>query len=265
MWIDIEGFEGRYEVCDSGVVRRKEIINSYIKNGVDTKRTLKSKEIGGSVGKRGYKVVDLTNNDGTRFRSTIHREVAKAFCEVPSNSGTFKRLVVNHIDGDKMNNKASNLEWCDDVHNNQHAYDTGLKKVSHAVIQHAKNLGVSHKGKVFKDRRVLQGSQIADVISLYNSGATLNSIASKYGVTRAPIKAVLKDNGISLRAAGKQVDKLDVKTMKVVCTYNTAKDAGVSVGISSSNIVAVCNGRRRVAAGYCWQYSTNLVEGDRNG
>lgn len=38
-----------------------------------------------------------------------------------------KRLCVNHIDGDKLNNSAENLEWVTWSENNIHAYKHGLK------------------------------------------------------------------------------------------------------------------------------------------
>ena len=54
----------------------------------------------------------------------IHRLVAKLFVPNP-NPITFKR--VNHIDGDRSNNRADNLEWCTDSMNLNHAYKVGLK------------------------------------------------------------------------------------------------------------------------------------------
>ena len=39
------------------------------------------------------------------------------------------KLEVNHIDGDKQNNNADNLEWCTRSENEQHARATGLKKI----------------------------------------------------------------------------------------------------------------------------------------
>lgn len=51
---------------------------------------------------------------------SIHRLVAMAF--VPPYRGD----CVNHINGQKYDNRAENLEWCTYSHNTQHAYDTGL-------------------------------------------------------------------------------------------------------------------------------------------
>lgn len=50
-----------------------------------------------------------------------HRLVADCFCPNPSNYPE-----VNHIDGNKKNNDASNLEWCTRSMNMKHAYATGL-------------------------------------------------------------------------------------------------------------------------------------------
>lgn len=52
----------------------------------------------------------------------IHRVVAQAFILNPNNYP-----IINHIDGNKLNNYVDNLEWCTYSHNTQHAYDNGLE------------------------------------------------------------------------------------------------------------------------------------------
>ena len=52
----------------------------------------------------------------------VHRLVAEYFLSNPDKQRNF----VNHLDGDKLNNNVSNLEWCTRQENVQHAYETGL-------------------------------------------------------------------------------------------------------------------------------------------
>lgn len=71
----------------------------------------------------GYKRVTLWN-DGSKKSMLVHRLVAMAYC-----SNYSENLVVNHKDGDKANNQASNLEWVTQRENSLHAVKTGLNPV----------------------------------------------------------------------------------------------------------------------------------------
>jgi hypothetical protein len=62
-------------------------------------------------------------------RYFVHRLVALAFCRKEEG-----KEYVNHIDGNTTNNKASNLEWCTQKENAQHAVRLGLRR-QRAVIQ----------------------------------------------------------------------------------------------------------------------------------
>jgi len=55
-------------------------------------------------------------DDGTRIQCLHHRFIAQLFVENPNNYDE-----VNHIDEDKSNNHADNLEWCDRQHNAEHS------------------------------------------------------------------------------------------------------------------------------------------------
>jgi hypothetical protein len=70
---------------------------------------------------RGYLAVTIYLETGKRTTKTIHKLVANAFIENPYN-----KREVNHIDGDKLNNNVSNLEWMTRKENAQHGWDTGL-------------------------------------------------------------------------------------------------------------------------------------------
>ena len=57
---------------------------------------------------------------------SIHRAVAESF--IPNDNPLLK-VEVNHIDGVKTHNEATNLEWCDKSYNMKHAIQNGLASI----------------------------------------------------------------------------------------------------------------------------------------
>lgn len=76
----------------------------------------------GSQKKTGYiELIFVDENSNPHYR-LLHRIIAEAFCEKPEGDN----LEVNHINGDKTDNRAANLEWVTHAENLAHAYQTGL-------------------------------------------------------------------------------------------------------------------------------------------
>lgn len=90
--------------------------------------------------KKGYKVVDLYRNS-ERVTRRVHRIVAEAF--VPNPEG---KTQVNHKDGNRHNNVASNLEWVTASENSKHAWRTGLSKPSYSMLGRT-NPNAGRKGR----------------------------------------------------------------------------------------------------------------------
>lgn len=102
-WKIIDGTNGHYEVSNLGNIRC---------NGITVPIKLEES---------GYVKVKIKLIFGTRW-FFLHRIVAAYFCNNPE-----EKEQVNHIDGNKENNQASNLEWCTNVENQRHRIDI-LKK-----------------------------------------------------------------------------------------------------------------------------------------
>lgn len=100
----IDGYD-RYNVDVNGVVRNEH-----------------GRELKHDVTHDGYHRVTLYNN-GKSKHIPVHRLVANAFIPNPENKPT-----VNHKNGDKSDNRVSNLEWSTRSENSQHAYDNGLNR-----------------------------------------------------------------------------------------------------------------------------------------
>lgn len=115
LWKDVNGYSN-YQVSNTGMVRKKN------KNG--TWEDAKLYEGATSVGT--YLVCHASNDNGDYRPKGVHQWVCPAFNGPPPNDG--KRYEVNHIDGNKHNNVAKNLEWTTRSENTLHALKSGLRK-----------------------------------------------------------------------------------------------------------------------------------------
>lgn len=122
IWKYVKGYEGLYCVSNLGRVMSLPREDGY--GRVVSGRVLSEREH-----TNGYKFVALTK-DGKSKQYRIHRLVAEAFVPNP-----FEYSEVNHIDGDKANNSAENLEWCTRSDNNKHAVAFGLRDMSYMHAQ----------------------------------------------------------------------------------------------------------------------------------
>ena len=105
-----------YSVSSNGLVRND-------KTGKNKAQTLR---------KDGYNKVDIYDS-GERASKRVHRLVAEAFIPNPDN-----KPQINHIDGNKLNNDVSNLEWSTCSENMLHAYE-------HELVPHHSSYGMLGK------------------------------------------------------------------------------------------------------------------------
>ena len=73
--------------------------------------------------KNGYLEVARKVAGGKRIKERVHRLVGMAFVD-----GYKEGLTINHIDGDKSNNRTDNLEWVSLAENTKHQWGMGLAK-----------------------------------------------------------------------------------------------------------------------------------------
>lgn len=110
-WVDIPGYDGRYQVSDQGRVRATLIWT-------------------GRANRPGYKIMTPRNNGRNYMRVLLTRTglapkneqishlVAEAFCPNPHGY-----VEVDHINADRTDNRACNLQWCNHAENVQWGYN----------------------------------------------------------------------------------------------------------------------------------------------
>jgi hypothetical protein len=228
-WASIEGYGGAYEVSNLGAVRSK-----YIKGarGVLTDKTTIIKPRA-ERGNRYLTVCLYKNGNGTV--KYVHRLVATAFVSNPNNKPT-----VNHIDLNKLNNRADNLEWATSAENNKHAFDNGA--LTNPRLPGELNPKAKLTTVEVNEIRRLSGSKSAD-------------LSIKYGVSQSTIQRIWAGKlwGLSgsvthsRRGEGcgssklKECDVLEIK--KRCAAGDKQKDIARDFNISDSNVGLIARGK----------------------
>jgi len=148
----IPGYEGLYAVTRTGVVYslpRKFSKKLKIMKAVDNMPA-------------GYLRVALTRDGRTKL-VYIHRLVAEAYISNPGN-----KPMVNHLDGDKTNNRIENLEWVTGQENRDHAFEHGLYP-----------------------QQKIHPSKKKEIYDLVKEGVPVKVVAEKYGLKAGGVRSLV--------------------------------------------------------------------------
>lgn len=148
-----------------------ELTKYVISNYGTVKNTITNAFIKPAINRGGYMYVNLSHN-GVTYNTRIHRLVALYFIPNIDN-----KPIINHKDGNKLNNRVDNLEWCTSSENNKHARDTGLNK------------GVSGSKS---GRAILNDDIVIEICKLLEDGSMSTSdISKKLNVTKSQVEGIL--------------------------------------------------------------------------
>jgi DNA-binding transcriptional regulator YiaG len=119
---------------------------------------------------KGYFVTSVFRNH-KQERAYIHRLVATSFVDNPDGKKT-----VNHKDGDKHNNRYTNLEWLTHEENTQDAHRTGLIKYI--------------KGENTPQAK-LTNTEVYEIRKKFSNGSSHAELADYYRVSKSCIRMIV--------------------------------------------------------------------------
>ena len=154
-WRDIPGYDGIYQASSFGRIKS-------ISRSVPTKKGtqfVKERILKHSINK-GYARISLSYKNIV-YRKAVHFFVASCFLPNPES-----KKYINHKDGDKLNNKVDNLEWCTSSENEQHSYKSLGKINSHRKLSEHDLIYI--KANAVKAKRYMGGGNIAEIAKMFS-------------------------------------------------------------------------------------------------
>lgn len=206
-WVDVDGYNGLYKISNYG---------SLISYRKGTPTILKC-----HITKKGY--LRASFHIRPKQKSFfVHRLVANAF--IPNKNNYTE---INHINGNKLDNRVENLEWCSSKYNSWHKYNILEYKVS---------------------------DRTKNKISLSRTGIKLSEeIRNKISKGHIGLKKDYDSVQKTAKSHFKKVYQFD-KSGALINVFESMKDAANETKTSMSCISSVCNGRRKSANGYVWRF-----------
>lgn len=163
-WRDIPGYEGVYQASNLGRIRRIGVVR-----GAPPKEFIKQYKH-----KTGYMIVKLSMKSKGKNKK-VHRLVMLAFTDRHDPS-----LIVNHIDGNKCNNRLDNLEWC-----------THKENISHAMLTLKVCYG-NHTHGESSPSSILKTESVKKIRELHAAGGhTRLSLSRLFNVSKSTIGQIV--------------------------------------------------------------------------
>jgi len=171
LWKEISEYEGLYSVSSLGRVKsiQREVLYSNGRTHIVKEKILKQEISKTTKMKR----VTLSKQCSVE-RFLVHRLVGKEFIPNPENKSQ-----INHIDGDRLNNTITNLEWCTGSENMMHAYKTNLQ----TALKEQKCPSAK-----------LEWCDIHEIRDSFKSGITVKTLKTKFNVSEENIRHILRNS-----------------------------------------------------------------------
>ena len=225
-----EFFSIPYSDKDKTKYKTKNGFSYYVTKEGDVWNTETMVKLKGGVGNHGYRYVIL----GSGHNVNVHRLVAHHFVPKPKDllaqGLNEENLVVNHLDGNKLNNRWDNLEWTTQKGNMAHASSTGLlhTTIDDHLLEH-----------IFK--RLEEGW--SDIAISRETGILATTVSQ---IRRGTLPRYRTDKYTWSKHSSSRLDKATIFNIYDEFTYTDKKDCeiGRKYNVSRRHISNLRTGRR---------------------
>lgn len=226
MWkqISVENQKTNYEINEFGIVRN-----------IKTQKELKP-----LLGSNGYYKYCLYVNKQAKYCSA-HKIVALYF--VPNKNN---QEIVNHIDGNKLNNFYKNLEWCSYQDNANHAWKEGLnssKNMDKAVLQYD-----LQNNFIQKYKSCAEATRITNIKHIHDAAKGTRLSAGGFIWKFENPKEPLKETGKKKKVAQYSLDNT------FIAEYESISEAHRVTKINRKGINDCCNGKLKTSGKFIWKF-----------
>lgn len=202
---------------------------------------------------RGFYLAVRFLDGGKEKDYAVHRLVAEAFIPNPK-----KLPLVNHINGVRNDNRAENLEWCDNSYNIWHSYNilgntNGNEKTVCQYDKHGTFIREWKSATAAADELHIDSSSIASVCKKNSLRKTAGGYLWRYK----------DDNDVSIEYQKTspviQISKYGERLKR----FDSVQNAAIEVGITIGGISGCCKKRTRgynYAGGYLWRYEEDYTD-----
>lgn len=185
---------------------------------------------------------------GTRCSFRVHKQIAQAFIPNPNNYD-----IVNHKNGNRLDNDVENLEWCTQSTNIKHAHENGLIKVHiRPVVQYDIKGKKIAEYKSIKDASKNTGVRRSDIsTACLGRQQTTSGFVWRYKEYESNVNT--DSFKLEYKFKTNKVVQFDLNCKKIR-EYDSAKEAAEYTGNNVNNIRFACSKKVESSGGFMWRY-----------